>query len=128
MELNFLKQIKQDFKILVKDRAMFAAVVAVFLAGSWFFWWMISNVQYFDRLIFSRYTVFGGERLHRDAWFYRVFVAFLGVVISVFHSIVITKILRISGRRAAGFFAIMSLIVVILARIILGIAMEQIKN
>lgn len=126
--MKLFDEIKQNFKALIKDRLMFLIVLAVFVAGIIFFFNILSQVQVYERLVYSRFTIFGGERFYKDAWFYRVAVACLGLFIAIFHPIIIAKFYKTSGRRMAILASIFSLIVVVLGLIIVNVAIKGIPN
>lgn len=126
--MKLFTEIKKNLKNLASDRLMLLVVVAVFVAGVMFFWSILSKVQVYDQLIYTRFTVFGGERFHRDSWTSRVVIAFLGVFISLVHPIIIAKIYKTSGRRMAIFASIFSVIVVVLGLNIVNLSIGGIPN
>lgn len=126
--MKLFTEIKKNLKNLTSDRLMLLVVVAVFVAGVVFSWSILSKVQVYDQLIYTRFTVFGRERLHRDSWTSRVVITFLGVFISLIHPIIIAKIYKTSGRRMAIFASIFSVIVVILGLNIVNLSIGGISN
>lgn len=122
------EEIKKNFKKIINDRPMTIVVSTVFTFGIIFFIFMITKVQVFDRLIYSRYTSFGQQHFYKDNWTYRLFLAFFGLIVSFLHCAIIAKINSVSGRKMAIFFSIISVIVIIFAIAILSKSIVEIPN
>ena len=107
---------------------MLILMASVFISGIIFFIFMILNTKSYDYLLNVRYTVFGTSEFYKDSWIYRIILAIFGLIISFIHNIIIAKIYSISGRRVAAFFAIFSIILVLVGMIIIGTSIREIPN
>ena len=123
-----MKEFKQNFKTITKDRPIFFLMLVTFLLGIIFFISTISGVEVFDRLIYARYTVFGGEHFYRDIWQFRIVLAILGLIIVIVHNLIIAKLRTIFGRRIAVFYAIMGIFIAIISMMIVGNIFREIQN
>jgi hypothetical protein len=123
-----MKEFKQNFKTITKDRPIFFLMLVTFVLGIIFFISTISGVEAFDRLIYARYTVFGGEHFYRDIWQFRIILAILGLIIAIVHNLIIAKLRTIFGRRIAVFYAIMGIFIAIISMMIVGNIFREIQN
>ena len=123
-----MKEFKQNFKTITKDRPIFFLMLVTFLLGIIFFISTISGVEVFDRLIYARYTVFGGEHFYKDVWQFRIALAVLGLIIAIAHNLIIMKLRGIFGRRIAVFYAITGIFIAIISMMIVGNIFREIQN
>ena len=123
-----MKTIANLFKPILKDRKILILMVSVFLSGIILFIFMILNTKSYDYLINARYTVFGTSEFYKDSWTYRIILSIFALITAFIHNIIIAKIYSISGRRTAAFFAIFSIILVLVGMIIIGTSIHEIPN
>jgi len=123
-----MKTITNLFKPIIKDRRMLLAMVSVFLAGIIFFIFMILNVKSYDYLLNVRYTVFGTSEFYKDSWMYRIILAIFGLIVAFIHNILIAKVYKVSGRRVAIAFAVLSVALMVASMFIIGASIQEIPN
>ena len=115
-------------KPIAKDRLMIVFMLIVFISGLSFFLYMVFNVEQFDQLMYSRYTIYGTEHYYRDRWFYRIIVSLFGLIIAFLHNAIIIKIYNPKNRVASFTLAIFSVIVVVIAFSIMANVLGEIPN
>ena len=123
-----MKTIANLFKPILKDRKMLILMVSVFLFGIIFFIFMILNTKSYDYLINVRYTVFGTSEFYKDSWVYRIILAIFGLIVAFIHNILIAKVYKVSGRRGAIAFAVLSVALMVASMFIIGASIREIPN
>lgn len=123
-----MKNIKQSFKLVVKDRVVLSLMILGFIFGIIFFISTISGVQFYDRLIHVRYTVFGKSNLYKDVWYTRIFISLIGIFSATIYNLIIAKFYSIFGRRTAILFAVVNIIFLIFSMIIVSNVLGEIPN
>lgn len=107
---------------------MLITMIAVFLAGIIFFIFMILNTKSYDYLLNVRYTIFGTSEFYKDSWFYRIELAFFGLIVAFLHNIIIAKMYKIAGRRTAIVLAIFSVVVILIGLVVINTSIREIPN
>lgn len=115
-------------KLISKDRLMIFFILVVFISGLSFFLYMIFNVEQFDQLMYSRYTIYGIEHYYRDKWFYRIIISFFGLIIAFLHNAIIVKIYNPKNKVASLTLAIFSVVVISIAFSIMSNVLREIPN
>ena len=121
-------KLKNYFKIIAKDRLVIFFMILIFILGIIFFVSTMSGVHFYDRMIYIRYTVFGGEHFYKDVWFTRIFLASLGLIIAIVHNVIIVKIYKVSGRKMALFFLAITILLAIISFLIASAILREIPN
>ncbi|MDO4872235.1 MAG: hypothetical protein Q4A27_02285 [bacterium] len=123
-----MKDIAKNLKLIAKDRLMLFLVAFVFIIGIIFFISTMFGVEYYDRMIYVRYTIFSGEHFYKDYWFTRIFLASLGLIVAFVHNLIIAKIYAVSGRKMAIFFTAMTLLLTFIGFLIAAAILREIPN
>ena len=123
-----MKDIKDNLKLAFKSRLMALIMILVAIFGLIFFFSTVAGVKFFDQLIYVRYTAFGGEHLYKDAWFSRIFLASIGLIVAVVHNLIIAKIYAVCGKKVAIFFATISIFLMVVSMIVAATVLREIPN
>lgn len=123
-----MNKIKDILKPISKDRLMIFLMILNIILGVAFFVSTILGVQVYDRLIYARYTIFGGERFYKDVWYSRIFLASLGLIVAFVHNAIIAKIYTVAGRKMALFFAAITILLVIISSLMVAAIVREIPN
>lgn len=123
-----MKEIKNILKKASKDRVVLFSMILLFIFGIIFFASVVSGVQFFDRLIHVRYTVFGRTNLYKDVWSTRIFISLIGLFAAFFGNLIVAKLNSIFGRRMAVFFAVLNIVILVLSMIISMNILREIPN
>ncbi len=123
-----MNKIKDILKPISKDRLMIFLMILNIILGVAFFVSTILGVQVYDRLIYVRYTIFGGEHFYKDVWYSRIFLASLGLIIAFVHNAIIAKIYTVAGRKMALFFTAITILLVIISSLMVAAIVREIPN
>ena len=123
-----MNKVKDTVKPILKDRLMIFLMILNIILGVTFFISTILGVQMYDRLIYARYTVFGGEHFYKDVWYSRIFLASLGLIVAFAHNAIIAKIYTVSGRKMALFFTAITALLVIISFLVVATIAREIPN
>lgn len=123
-----MNKIKDILKPISKDRLMIFLMILNIILGVAFFVSTILGVQVYDRLIYARYTIFGGEHFYKDVWYSRIFLASLGLIIAFVYNAIIAKIYTVAGRKMALFFTAITILLVIISFLMVAAIVREIPN
>ena len=118
--MKIIDTFKENFSKVIKDRMMVSILIAVFLSGLIFSIIFLTKTEVRDGLIYSRWTIFGSEHTYRDKWTYTLAMSGLGLIFAFLHSMLVAKVYLVSTKRMAAFFALFSVIVMILGVMIVS--------
>ena len=123
-----MNKIKDILKPISKDRLMIFLMILNIILGVAFFVSTILGVQVYDRLIYARYMIFGGEHFYKDVWYSRIFLASLGLIVAFVHNAIIAKIYTVAGRKMALFFTAITILLVIISSLMVAAIVREIPN
>ncbi len=90
---------------------LFAGIVYALIVGF--------SIHLRDVQVYTRYTAFGEAHFYKNPWQYMIsFVAF-GVLVSVFHSVLMVKLYNLGRRQSATLVGWLGIMILIIALIFL---------
>jgi len=122
MKTNLITAIK----IVAADRMVAVLTIVMIIAALAYSIYVGVSLHPSDLQVAVHYTAFGETSFYREKWYYLISFFMFGVMVAIVHTALILKLYTQERRQMAIMFALLSLLIIVIAwamtRSVLGIA------
>lgn len=96
-----MQQIRDLFKIAVKDRPLLSALILLWVLAVAYVVVSLATLTVSEHQIVTHYSIFGESHFYRSRWWYLLSFALAGLIAALVHTMLAVKVLHQEARRLA---------------------------
>ena len=111
------ENLKLSLKRVLSDRPFMVLLSGLLLAGLVYLLVVGFSIHPRDVQVYSRYTAFGEAHFYKNPWQYTLLFAFLGLVVTTVHTMLMVKLHNLERRQTAFIVGWLGILVLFMASV-----------